>query len=1052
MAPKRQVPTQEPHDGRDSDKQENLPSTSDEAACSTAGSVDKVCEMLRTFICEQRSKDELWRREAEKQEQRWRSMQHQFSLLQEQVRGTRREGRPTRGTEDDYSEGETERLHQTRILRHTPAHDRAARLAVQTPTAPSWPTPRLPTLKDADDVENFLVMFERLAQAAMWPEQMWAIHLVPLLEGKARAAYVAMDAEEALDYGKLKTAILRKFEINKETYRQKFRSDEVYSDETPRELCVRLKGLYEKWITPKEKTKEQIGDTIILEQYLKMVDHELRSWILERNPATMDQAVDLAEAYAMARRAEGSFQLGNSGRQRRQHRETGSDWDTWLPYVLFAYREVPQASIGFSPFQMLYGREVRGPLDVLKEAWEGQKDAQKINILSHILKMREKMTDLMKLAHENLEQAQKRQKSWYDKSAKNRTLKPGDKALVLLPTSDTSLLAKWHGPYEVLRQVNQTTYELLRTDCKKTKQTFHINMLRQWKERDQSTAEHLMVRAVGEEEESMEQYFPSNSEHHDELLTLDHLTTEQREELRTIIPDGLFSEVPGRTTVIQHDIRLQSHDPIRQVNCRVPARLIPKFKEEVSKMLDMGIIEPSTSQWCSPVVLVPKKDGELRFCVDFSKLNSVSAFDPYPMPRADELIERLGKAKFLSTVDLCKGYWQVPLTESARELTAFRAPNGLFHFLTMPFGLHGAAATFQRMMDAVLKGTEDFAASYLDDVVIYSGSWQEHLRHLEAVLGKIRAAGLTANPGKCHLAKGMVSYLGYVLGGGAIRPQVDKVQAVQECPIPTTKRRVRSFLGLVGWYRRFIPNFADRAAPLTNLTKKDQPQRVKWTEECNSAFNDLKDCLCSDPVLGSPDFGKPFVVQTDASGNGLGAVLLQGVENSRRPILYISRKLFPREKNYSTVEKEALAVKWALDSLKYYLMGSDFVLETDHRALKWMRHMKDTNARITRWYLSLQPFRFQRIGKRGTAGRPAYLILIGRIHRWGERSNANQSALSKSNANQSALICSNANQSALSNSNAKQPVRSSSNAKQPVLSSSNANQSALSNANSKVRI
>ncbi|KAI4891324.1 hypothetical protein NFI96_000961 [Prochilodus magdalenae] len=467
----------------------------------------------------------------------------------------------------------------------------------------------------------------------MWPEQMWAIQLVPLLEGRARAAYVAMDAEEALDYGKLKTASLRKSDIDKETYRQKFQSDEVCSDETPRELFVRLKGLYEKWMTPKEKTKEQIGDTIILEQYLKMINPELRSWILERNLATMDLAVDLVEAYTTARRAEGSFQLGKAA-ERHQHRQ------------------------------------------------------------------------------------------------------PGESGVVR---------------------------------CR--------------------------------------------SKHQDELLTLDHLTTEQREELRKIIPEGSFSEEPGRTTAIQHDIRLQTQDPIRQLKCRVPARLIPKFKEDT--------------------------------------------FDPYPMPRADELIESL------STEDLCKGYWQVPLTESAKELTAFRAPNGLFYFVIMPFGLHGAAATLQRLMDTVLKGTEDFAASYLDDIVIYSGRWKEHLHHLETVLGKIRAAVLTANPGKCHLAKGVVSYLGYVLGGGAIRPQLEKVQAVKECPIPNHK----------------------------------------------------------EVISGSPDFSKPFVVQTDASGNGLGAVLLQGEEDSRRPILYISRKLFPRDKNYSTVEKEALAVKWALDSLKYHLMG-----------------------------------------------------------------------------------------------------------------------------------
>lgn len=187
-----------------------------------------------------------------------------------------------------------------------------------------------------------------------------------------------------------------------------------------------------------------------------------------------------------------------------------------------------------------------------------------------------------------------------------------------------------------------------------------------------------------------------------------------------------------------------------------------------------------------------KKDGTLRFCVNFSKLNAISAFDPYPKPRVDELVERLGKAKYLSTLDLCKGYWQIPLTDTSKELTAFRGPSGLYHFTVMPFGLHGAAATFQRTMDCVLRGTEDFAAAYIDGVVIYSSSWKDHLEHLSAVFSRIFDAGLVVNATKCHLAKPEVSYLRYVLGGGVIKPQVDKVEAVRSCPPPTTKSFFRS--------------------------------------------------------------------------------------------------------------------------------------------------------------------------------------------------------------------------------------------------------------------
>ena len=274
-------------------------------------------------------------------------------------------------------------------------------------------------------------------------------------------------------------------------------------------------------------------------------------------------------------------------------------------------------------------------------------------------------------------------------------------------------------------------------------------------------------------------------------------------------------------------------------------------------------------------------------------------------------------------------------------------------------------------MDTILAGVHEFAAAYLDDVVIYSNTWQDHLDHLEQVFGRIRGAGLTMNPKKCALGQKEVSYLGYVIGEGVIRPQVEKVDAMRNCTPPTTKKKVRSFLGLAGWYRRFIPNFSERASPLSDLTRAAAPNRVVWTEQCESAFQDPKGAVCGDSVLLSPDFDRPFIVQTDASGVGLGAVLLQEVDGFRRPVAYISRKLVPRERRYSAVELECLAIKWALDSLRYHLLGRPFHLETDHRALQWLERMRDTNSRVTRWYLSLQPYRFTVTYRPGATNRVA---------------------------------------------------------------------------------
>ncbi|KAG2469484.1 POL3 protein, partial [Polypterus senegalus] len=277
----------------------------------------------------------------------------------------------------------------------------------------------------------------------------------------------------------------------------------------------------------------------------------------------------------------------------------------------------------------------------------------------------------------------------------------------------------------------------------------------------------------------------------------------------------------------------------------------------------------------------------------------------------------------------------------------------------MPFGLHGAAANFQRLMDKVLQGAEGYARAYIDDVVVFSQSWEDHLKHLAEVFDRLKDAGLVINPEKTVLCKDEVQYLGYTIGGGIIRPQVDKVAAIQNRLQPATKRQVRSFLGLVGWYRRFIPNFSSIAAPLSDLLKNQAPRNIKWTETCEHAFNTLKKVFCENVLLHCPDFSKPFILQVDASGEGLGAALMQGEGEERRPILFISRKLFDREKKYAVLEKEGLAIKWAIDSLKYYLLSTEFVVESDHRALQWIQRMRHSNARVARWYLSLQPYKFQ---------------------------------------------------------------------------------------------
>eukprot|EP00731_Ephydatia_muelleri_P033526 Em0031g34a len=619
--------------------------------------------------------------------------------------------------------------------------------------------------------------------------------------------------------------------------------------------------------------------------------------------------------------------------------DDGANWDKWVPYLLFAYREVPQDSTGFSPFELLYGRAVRGPLDTLKESW---KEPTKCgdNVVSYVLAMQDKLATMAEMVKGNLERAQQKQKLWYDQNARQRELKPGDLVLVLLPTSSSSLTAQWKGPYPVLHKASSVNYVVDMHDTRKRERTFHINMLKKW-----NTPTYGNYWADVDDEESSEDDIPEwRGSEKGEPTVGDQLSAVQKSQLNKVLEtfSDVMSSIPGRTTEMEHQVTTTGTSP------------------EIKEMLVAGVIEPSSSEWASPIVLVGKKDGTLRFCIDYRRLNSESLADAYPMPRIDDLIDRLGKARYISTLDLTRGYWQVPMAKASRHLTAFTTPFGLFQFRVMPFGLQGAPATFQRLMDKVLQGLEDYAAAYIDDLVIHSTTWEEHLTQIQTVFQRLRLAGLTAKPQKCQLGMSRCVYLGHVVGSGLVQPERSKMQGVESFPTPTTKKQVRCFLGMTGYYRKFIPDYASIAAPLTDLTKNAAPNQVVWTDRCEGSFQKLKSLLCREPVLRSPDFTKEFVLQTDASDVGVGAVLSQlDEEGADHPVAYYSRKLLAREQKYATIEKECLAIKLATQAFRVYLLGRPFIIQTDHRALEWLDRLRENNAKLSRWSIALQPFKFQ---------------------------------------------------------------------------------------------
>ena len=414
----------------------------------------------------------------------------------------------------------------------------------------------------------------------------------------------------------------------------------------------------------------------------------------------------------------------------------------------------------------------------------------------------------------------------------------------------------------------------------------------------------------------------------------------------------------GRTNIIMHHIDTGDARPVRQPLRRYPPAHVEAISEHVDNMLKQGTIEPASSPWASNVVLVKKKDGSLRCCIDYRQLNTVTRKDVYPLPRIDDCLDAMGSATLFSTFDLRSSYHQVEVAPQDRDKTTFICPRGMYRYRTMPFGLCNAGATFQRLMDVVMSGLHlDVCLVYLDDIIIFSRTVEEHLERLVRVLGRLRSAGLKLKPEKCSLFQRSVSFLGHVVSGEGIATDPEKIKTVTEWPVPTSVKEVRSFLGLAGYYRRFVKGYASVAAPLPALTKKDQP--FVWTEETQRAFEMLRDALTLPPILAMPNDTGDFVLDTDASDQTIGAVLSQVQDGIERVIAYVSRTLDKREVNYCITRKELLAIVYSLKYFKQYLMGRHFKIRTDHAPLTWLRHTPDPIGQQARWLEIMEEYDFQ---------------------------------------------------------------------------------------------
>lgn len=445
------------------------------------------------------------------------------------------------------------------------------------------------------------------------------------------------------------------------------------------------------------------------------------------------------------------------------------------------------------------------------------------------------------------------------------------------------------------------------------------------------------------------------------------LTAEQVKELSKLLWEynDIFAQ-PGQklgcTDLVEFNIRLRPDaKPIRARPYRSNPKIRKEIRKQVEKMLKDKIIRPSTSNYVSPVLLVAKADSSYRFCTDYRSMNSKNIVpESATLPRIDDSLESIGsaRAKIFTTLDLEKGYWQIPVSEESKQYTAFCTHDGVFEYERMPFGLANSPACFMRLMSRVLQGlTWETCLVYLDDIIIFSQDFEEHLTRVRAVFDRLRNAHLTLKPSKCSFGRRQIRFLGHVISKDGILPLPDKIALIENYKQPETKTEVRAFLGLAGYYRKFIKGYAKIAVPLNELTKDDVP--FVWCEKCDEAFITLRKALISPPILAYPDYDKPYILETDASQSAAGYILSQVQEGQTRVIAYSGQKLNDAQRNYNTTEKEALAVVLGFQHYDSFLRGNKVHVVTDHIALKWLLTNKTPKGRLARWIAYLQQFDFE---------------------------------------------------------------------------------------------
>ena len=722
-----------------------------------------------------------------------------------------------------------------------------------------------------------------------------------------------------------------------------------------------------------------------------------------------------------------------------------NSWDTCIPYALWAYRSSTVVGLGYSSYELLFGRQPVDPLTLLKNSWVNPKKTKPVkkHVLQYVSELREKMQTSIQMANKFAAKAKAHSKALYDEKAKERHILPGDSILLHIPVPGKPLSLKLKGPYTVLEQQSPVNYLIQTPDRKRKTFLAHVDLLRKFYERDKRFECNMSIPTdtndtpiptlviqdcpklsnpsqqeilTGDSKVVVQDCprpptFPVEespppdvqrarkvidrkpSNHLDPPLEVpmarmptclldddvrfdecprppDDLTTTQQNDIDNLLYEyaDIFSSNPGLTTLGTHKILIKPDAiPVKRPPYRMHPERIKLLEKELQTMLDLGLIRESTSEYASPCMLLDKPDGTVRLIIDYSSLNkNCSLTQGYPIQRIDDLLDQIGQSKFLSKLDFTKAYWNIELDPESIKYSAFVTSNyKQYESLRLSLGLCGACATFNRIVNKMFTKLRDFTSAYFDDVLCHtSTTWTDHLDHLRQIFNTVRDSGMTLNLSKCQFGKANVEFLGFLIGLGRVEPRQRKVQAILNFQHPRNSRQTKQWLGLVNYYSKFIPHHAQITAPLTDLLKKNV--KFRWSQEAENAFNQIKHCMASSPILSTPDYSKQFYIACDASQKAISSCLFQVRDNLEMPIAFSSIKLTEAQQRMDILNLEALSLLTAVKRYSIYFNDDEIIVYTDSNPLTFIHQMSVTNNKYLRWKIILAPFKIKILHRPGS--------------------------------------------------------------------------------------